>query len=92
MTYVDEDASNGVHKYYVVPVNAAGRGVPRNIDAFVGRDVPGPVMNVVATTTMVSRYSSVGIYPNVATTTAGTTHRISATPSHECPTRLKSVL
>ncbi len=51
MTYVDEGASNGVHKYYVVPVNAKGRGVPRNIDAFVGRDVPGPVMNVVATTT-----------------------------------------
>ena len=39
MTYVDEGASNGVHKYYVVPVNAKGRGVPRNIDAFVGRDV-----------------------------------------------------
>lgn len=50
MTWVDENGVQGVHKYYVVPVNAKGKGVPRSIDAFVGRDVPGQVENLKAVT------------------------------------------
>ncbi|MDE6097293.1 MAG: T9SS type A sorting domain-containing protein [Muribaculaceae bacterium] len=51
MTWTDTNAPAGIHKYYVVPVNASGKGVPRNIDAFVGKDVPGPVTGLKAETT-----------------------------------------
>lgn len=51
MQWTDNGASNGIHKYYIVPVNASGKGVPYAINAFVGKDVPGPVQNLVSTTT-----------------------------------------
>ncbi|MDE5929767.1 MAG: T9SS type A sorting domain-containing protein [Muribaculaceae bacterium] len=50
MTWTDEGGSQGVHKYYVVPVNSYGKGVPRSIDAFVGKDVPGEVCGLKAIT------------------------------------------
>lgn len=50
MNWTDTGATNGVHTYYIVPVNASGKGVPCKLDAFVGKDVPGPVQNVIATT------------------------------------------
>lgn len=50
MTWVDETAANGVHNYTVRAVNAEGKGVPASIDAFVGKDVPGPVTNLTAVT------------------------------------------
>lgn len=52
MSWTDETASKGVHTYYIVACATKGvKGVPRSIDAFVGRDVPGPVQNLTATTT-----------------------------------------
>ena len=47
MSWTDTEAAQGVHSYYIVGVNAAGKkGVPEKFDAFVGRDVPGPVSNL----------------------------------------------
>lgn len=46
MTFEDTDASQGVHTYYVVAVNAKGDGVPDSIEAYVGRDVPGAVTSL----------------------------------------------
>lgn len=52
MSWQDTGATNGVHTYYIVGVNTAGKkGVPEVIEAFVGKDVPGPVANLSATTT-----------------------------------------
>lgn len=51
MTWTDKDAPNGVNHYFVVAYNPAGKGVPAEIDAFVGRDVPGAVQNLTAATT-----------------------------------------
>lgn len=47
-SYLDESADKGVHKYYVCARNSKGRGVPTIIDAYVGRDLPGPVRNLEA--------------------------------------------
>ncbi len=49
MSYTDEGASKGIHTYYFVAVNPNGKGVPFQIDAFVGTDVPGPVNALGAT-------------------------------------------
>ena len=49
-SFTDTNAPAGIHTYYIVPVNANGNGVPFKIDAFVGKDVPGPVTNLVAST------------------------------------------
>ena len=52
MSYVDETATQGIHKYYVVACAKKGeKGVPNSLDAFVGQDAPGPVGNLVAATT-----------------------------------------
>lgn len=51
MSFTDDKASAGIHTYYIVAVNAAGKGVPAKINAFVGKDVPGPVNNLTASTT-----------------------------------------
>lgn len=50
MSYEDTGATPGIHTYYVVGVNAAGNGVPASIEAFVGKDTPGPVRNISLTT------------------------------------------
>lgn len=49
-SYVDNGATTGVHTYYVVPFNSKGNGVPDSTEAYVGRDVPGPVNNLVVST------------------------------------------
>lgn len=51
MEWTDDKASNGIHTYYIVPVNEKGKGVPYKYEAFVGKDVPGPVNNVQISTT-----------------------------------------
>ncbi|MCM1005431.1 MAG: T9SS type A sorting domain-containing protein [Prevotella sp.] len=51
MTWTDEAAPAGKHTYYVVACNEKGRGVPDHIDAFIGKDAPGMVGNLVASTT-----------------------------------------
>ena len=52
MSWTDETATKGVHKYYVVAQAEEGvKGVPADIDAFVGRDVPGPVNNLSVSST-----------------------------------------
>lgn len=49
MSYTDEGASRGVHTYYVLGSCVKGEfGISESIDAFVGHDVPGPVTNLVA--------------------------------------------
>lgn len=45
-SFTDTGASQGVHKYYIIAVNAKGEGVESSIDAYVGHDVPGPVQNI----------------------------------------------
>ncbi len=51
MSWTDETAPRGVHKYYVVPCAVKGeKGVMDSISAFSGRDVPGPVQKLEATT------------------------------------------
>lgn len=49
MSYEDKGASKGVHTYYIIPVNAKGRGVQVAVEAYVGRDVPGPVNDLKVT-------------------------------------------
>lgn len=52
MTWTDDKASEGIHTYYVTACAKKGeKGVPRSIDAYVGKDVPGPVQNLTAATT-----------------------------------------
>lgn len=52
MSWTDENATAGIHTYYVTAcANKGEKGVVSQIDAFVGRDVPGPVENINATTT-----------------------------------------
>lgn len=52
MSWTDESTTKGIHTYHVYACREAGvKGVPAHIDAYVGRDVPGPVENLVATTT-----------------------------------------
>lgn len=46
MSFTDKGASTGVHRYYVIPVNAKGEGVETYVEAYVGRDVPGQVSNL----------------------------------------------
>ena len=46
MTYVDAEASQGIHTYYIVPVNPKGNGISNSIEAFVGKDTPGAVRDV----------------------------------------------
>lgn len=49
MTWKDTSAPRGLHKYFVAAANVAGQnGVPDTIQAFVGRDVIGPVENLKA--------------------------------------------
>lgn len=51
MTWTDSNVTPGVHTYYVVPFAKAGeKGIMDKIDAFVGRDQAGPVLNLVAST------------------------------------------
>lgn len=51
MSWEDTGATQGIHTYYVVGVNAAGKkGIADSIEAFVGRDVPGPVTELKAET------------------------------------------
>lgn len=50
MEYEDKTASAGIHTYYVVACNAAGDGVSDSIEAFVGKDTPGPVNNITVET------------------------------------------
>lgn len=52
MSWTDDKAAKGVHTYYVVPFAKAGeKGVMNSVEAYVGRDVAGPVQNLVATAT-----------------------------------------
>lgn len=51
MGYTDKEATPGVHKYYVMGVNEAGRGVETSIEAYVGHDKPGAVNNLNAVAT-----------------------------------------
>lgn len=46
MSYTDAGASQGIHTYYIVPVNPKGNGISNSIEAFVGKDTPGPVRDV----------------------------------------------
>lgn len=51
MTWTDEKAERGLHKYYVVPSSVKGQaGIMDSISAFVGRDLPGSPENVKAVT------------------------------------------
>lgn len=51
MSWTDETATQGVHTYYVVATVTEGElGVERSIEAYVGRDKPGPVNNLHAAT------------------------------------------
>lgn len=51
MSWTDTQAPRGVHKYYVVPCAVKGeKGVMDSISAFAGRDLPGPVQDLTATT------------------------------------------
>lgn len=51
MSWTDADAPRGIHTYYIIGVNAAGqKGVSEHLEAFVGRDVPGPVSALTAST------------------------------------------
>lgn len=51
MSWTDETAERGLHKYYVVPSSVKGQaGIMDSISAFVGRDLPGAPRNVAATT------------------------------------------
>lgn len=43
MSFTDKGATQGIHKYYIMGVNAKGEGVEAHVEAFVGRDVPGQV-------------------------------------------------
>ena len=43
MSYTDNGATQGIHKYYIIAVNEKGEGVERYVEAFVGHDVPGKV-------------------------------------------------
>ncbi|MCM1110933.1 MAG: hypothetical protein NC336_06995 [Clostridium sp.] len=50
MSWTDQ-TTQGIHKYYVVACAPAGvRGVPDDINVFVGKDAPGPVNNLFAST------------------------------------------
>lgn len=52
MEWTDENASQGLHTYYVVACSEAGvKGIEDHIDVFVGRDKPGTVSDLVASTT-----------------------------------------
>lgn len=45
-SYVDNDATQGLHTYYVVAYNEKGDGISDQIAAFVGRDTPDAPINV----------------------------------------------
>lgn len=51
LSYTDTEATQGVHKYYVMAFNEAGRGVETCIEAYVGHDKPGAVNNLEAVAT-----------------------------------------
>ncbi len=52
MTWTDENATRGKHTYYVTACAEAGvKGIVDSIDAFAGRDLPGVVRNLTASTT-----------------------------------------
>lgn len=52
MSWTDETADRGVHKYYVVASSKKGeKGIMDSISCFVGRDLPGAPTDVRATTT-----------------------------------------
>lgn len=46
MSWTDEGTTTGVHTYYVMGVNEKGEGVQTSIEAYVGKDAPGPVRDV----------------------------------------------
>lgn len=50
MSFEDKGATQGIHTYYVTAVNAAGTGVPDSIEAFSGKDTPGPVQELKVST------------------------------------------
>lgn len=54
-TYIDTDASQGVHTYYIIPTNASGKGVPNKYLAQAGEDTPGKVNNLSVTKVSDSR-------------------------------------
>lgn len=48
-SFIDTEASQGVHTYYIIPANASGKGVPCKWLAQAGEDTPGAVENISAT-------------------------------------------
>lgn len=47
MSWTDESATQGLHKYYVVPSSKKGeKGVLDSISCFVGHDLPGSPVNI----------------------------------------------
>jgi hypothetical protein len=52
MSWVDETATQGIHTYYITACAKQGeKGIASKLEAYVGRDVPGPVEYLNATTT-----------------------------------------
>ena len=49
-TWVDTNVPSGMHTYKVLTYNDAGDGIYKDVDVYVGRDVPGPVQNPTLTT------------------------------------------
>lgn len=43
MTWEDTDVPSGTHTYKLLTYNEVGDGIYKDVDVFVGRDVPGPV-------------------------------------------------
>lgn len=48
-SFIDTEASQGVHTYYFIPANASGKGVPYKYLVQAGEDTPGSVENVSVT-------------------------------------------
>lgn len=50
-TYTDNEASEGVHTYYIIPYNESGNGIATPWKVYVGEDQPGAVLNLHAEAT-----------------------------------------
>lgn len=46
MTWVDNNAVDGLNRYYVVPCNSNGVGIKDSIEVYAGLDVPAKVCNI----------------------------------------------